>query len=480
MAEATDRPQTSGQTPSDAVMPGEQFNPLTPPAAETYRALSLLAMAGFGIAALYAVIVVIGAAVALFSRIPWLMSYWTFLIPVAALVVCGAARTRIRDSEGTLSGLAFATWGSRLAILVGVLYVAYYASTFLVVRYQAIQCADKFFAQLKQGNSELAFLMSKGNPPAGLDKSELRDEVESRFNQPRGRVGAVGPFTRFREDLFVRFIEMDGEQTKVYPRGVAEWEYSNGGYKVVLNYHVATSLIEFDARVDTFGRDPKPGEPKGRQWQIMLAGGAVTTVQDSIRRTPEGEEITLKSLMGQNFVSQWIGKVNQGDWKEAYLDTLKSSERPAANKVRSSILQPEKKLAKLIQLDDKTFWANQKQRQDIMPRARGTFQLGSNGRPTFSMSLQQQAVPFFRTTDGVLTESFDVSLFYLDESAGVMKYMVEGRLVVSAPTDEAVTKASAWRVEALHLDSGRSPPDQPMQRAPPPPQTGRDGRAIPR
>jgi hypothetical protein len=475
MAEATDRPQGSGQGPPDAIMSKEDLGAVAPTTIETYQPLSLLAMAGFGLAVVYALVVLIGAAIALFSRIPWLMPYWTFLIPLAVLIVCGAARARIRNSEGTLSGLGFTTWGSRLAILVGLTYLAYYGFTFLAVRFQALDCADQFFEQIKQGHLEKAFLMAQGVPTKGMESSELRDMVESRFNQSRGRQGEVGAFSRFQQDSSVRFIEMDGDKAKISPRGVSEWEYSRGGYKVVLNYHVDTSFVEFDLKLETFGRDPKPGEPKGRQWQVNLASGVFTTIPDSKKMTPQGEDFLVKTLMAQTFVSAWIGKLNQAQWQDAYLDTLKPSERERLRKEKKSATpNPREELAKLIRIDDKTFWAGSKQREDIKKRVRNTFQLGASGHPTFSMSAQPQAMPFVQESEGQVKASFDVNLFYLDENAGVMQYSAEGRIVTSADSKDAADSGSTWRIEALDIDSGRIPVQpRPMQRAspnlPPPP-----------
>src|SRR5262245_52442410 len=130
MAEATDRPQGAGEVSSGiTTTPGGGIGTM-PTASEPYRPLSLLALAAFAVAVLYAFIVVLGGAVSLFTRVPWLMPGWSFLVPVVALVLCWAARARIRDSEGTLSGLAFSTWGARLAIVVGLTYAAYYGFTF--------------------------------------------------------------------------------------------------------------------------------------------------------------------------------------------------------------------------------------------------------------------------------------------------------------------------------------------------------------
>src|SRR5690349_6288502 len=112
MAETTDHPHGSESVSSPAEEristhpqpPGGELGTLAPAVTETYRPLSLLALAGFGLAVIYDLVVLIGAAVSLFSHIPWLMPGWTFLLPVAALILCWAARTRIRNSEDTLSG----------------------------------------------------------------------------------------------------------------------------------------------------------------------------------------------------------------------------------------------------------------------------------------------------------------------------------------------------------------------------------------
>ncbi len=470
MAEATDRPQTSEQPPPDAIMPGEQLPPLPPAASETYQPLSLLAMAGFAIAIIYSLVVLIGGAVALFGRIPWLMPYWTFLIPVAALVVCWAARTRIRNSEGTLSGMAFTTWGSRLAIVLGLTYAAYYSFTFLAVRFQAIDCADRFFEQLKQGQLEHAFLMSLGVATKGRDKVDLRHEIESRFNTPKGKPGTVGAYTRFRQDSSIRFIEMAGESATITPRGVDEWEYKSGGsggYRVVLNYHVATPLAEYDIKIETFGRDSKPGEPKGRQWQLNFVNGVLSASQPDM--TPKGKEVIVKCMMAQSFTTEWILKLDESLWKAAYLETLEPSERERLSKDPKLIKEdPLSALSRLIRIDEKMFWAGKREREAILNRVRNTFQLGAAGNRTFSLSLQQQSVPFVRESDGKMEASFDVSLFYLDEASGTMAYMVEGRLVVSAKSSDA-DRSSAWRVEALDIDTGRNPPQPTMRKSAPPP-----------
>jgi hypothetical protein len=444
MAEATDRSSSPGQIPPNAGVSGEEQGAIAPVSSDTYQPLSLLALASFGLALLYALVVLILGAVALLGRNPFLMPGWTFLFPIAVLILCWAARMRIRNSEGTLSGLTFTAWGSRLAVLFGLIYGAYYSFTFIAVRLQAMQFADRFFEQIKQGHLDKAFLLAQGENP-----NSSRDLLELRFNQSTPTPGGTGFFTRFCQERFVRFIEMDGEQAKIIPRGVAAWDYSKGGYRMTLNYHVSTSLVDFDMKLETFGRDPKADEPKGPKWQILLTGGETAIVGD-LRPTPQGQDFMRKTGKAHDFATEWVAKIDDPS-------ALKPSER--------------KQLSELIRLDDKTFWAGQKQREDIKNHVRNTFQPAPAGRPSFNLTLQppSSALPLLSESGGQTIAKFDVTLNYFDDSGSKILYIVNGRLVVSAPSSAAADSASAWKVEGIDIESGRTPPER---RRPPDPRSG--------
>ena len=448
MAEATDRPQV----PPDAVMPEEALSAPEPASSETYQPLSLLAMAGFGLSLIYALVVLIGAAVALLGHIPWLMPYWTFLIPLAVFVVCWAARTRILNSEGTLTGLGFTTWGVRLAVLISVTYAAYYFATFLAVRKPAINCANDFLQKIKDGRLDLAFLQSQDVKIKGKDKNILREEIEARFNQPAGMAAMIQPgaYSRFCQEHFVRYIEIDGDKAITTPSGVASWEFEKGGYRVVLNYHVATSLVEYDLKVDTFGRDPKPGEEKGTKWQVLLARSDTGIILGSMRYTDKGRDFEKKITNAQKCASDWVAKASD-------VNALKPDERES--------------LSKLIRGYD-TFWASKVLRGEISQCIRKTF---AGGRKV-NMHLQPKGLPIVRESDGRTTAWVETMLRYNEEGGVMPMYLVEARLVVSADSNAAMDSASAWRVDALQLDSGRLAPERRrMQKMAPPPIPGESG-----
>lgn len=434
MAETTNHPQT----PPDAIMSQEAFTAQTQAPSVTYQPLSLLAMAGFGLAVFYALAVLVGGAVSLAAHIPWLMPYWTFLVPVAALVICWAARTRILDSEGTLSGLAFTTWGSRLAIVLGITYAAYYVATFLAVRSPAIDVANDFFQKIKNGQLEQAFMMSQDVNTKNMSSEAMRDQIQGRFNQPMGGASAApGTFSRFCQEKFVRFLQMDGERASTVPTGVSVWEYTKDGYHVSLSYHVTTSLVEFDMKVETYGRDPKRGESKGRQWSILVTRGETSVVPDSLKETPQGKIFVQRSQKAHLFAQEWAARVSNAD-------ALQPAERDS--------------FSKLIRGYD-TLWTGKEQREEIIKRIRNSFQPSGGKGSLFNMITQLGGIPLLRESDGRTTAWFDVTMRYYDDPAMMPHYLVEAELVLSAQSSAAAESAAAWRVEAIELRSARTAPE---------------------
>src|SRR5262245_58601510 len=71
---------------------------------QAYRTLSVLALAGFGVSALYAAAVLLLGLAALISRRPMPALGVTLVLPMTALLICLLARFRISRSEGTLAG----------------------------------------------------------------------------------------------------------------------------------------------------------------------------------------------------------------------------------------------------------------------------------------------------------------------------------------------------------------------------------------
>lgn len=502
MAEATDRSRAAGErtSPDLGTMPAE--------AIESYRPLSLLALAGFGVAALYAAIVVIGGAIALINRLPYLMPLWTFLIPVAAVCLASLARRRIRASENTLSGMGFTTWSFGLAVVVALNYAFYYGATFWAVRQQAVGCADRFFDHIKKDRLELAFL----NQNVG-EEEEARDAVEIKFNSPLGRQMKPGYFAQFRQSEYVRAIQRGGDQTRVEPRGVMEWAHESGGYKVVLRYHVAAPVAEFDMFVTAFGSDSKPGEPKGRHWVIDVKTQETRTIPGTLTMTAEGEKMLEAVRRAQRAAQTWQEDVQAKRWDEAYLDTLAPSERKrqrvgeqASRCLRAAPIGGVATVGlytaacqdflagreafldgqSSFRIDDKEFWTSRAQRQAIVKRVRQTFRSASGGNSGFKLNVLYSDIP--QSRDGGTTLLFDVQLVYLDPMANLPdgnampQYLVDGQLAVTAVTEDATAAKQEWRVNGIELkkwSAGRTAPAMTEQNRPSGGSGGSGGAVLP-
>src|SRR5438045_9663109 len=80
-----ERPAATAVTPALAVMPSAE-------APEAYQPLSLLAIAGFLLCLLYALVVIGGGVVALLNHTPWLLPLWILLLPIVGVALDWGAR----------------------------------------------------------------------------------------------------------------------------------------------------------------------------------------------------------------------------------------------------------------------------------------------------------------------------------------------------------------------------------------------------
>ena len=168
MTEATDRAQdvqAAASAPAAAPSgPDEAPRP--------YSSVSFLAIGGFALAVGYGVVITTGALVALFYRMPWVLPVWSLAFPLAAVAVCWAARSRIANSEGTLTGLKLTSWGLYLSFGFGVVYGAYYAACYLSVTQMAKGFVNDWLEDLRKDELEKAFRLTVP-PPRPSDDANL-------------------------------------------------------------------------------------------------------------------------------------------------------------------------------------------------------------------------------------------------------------------------------------------------------------------
>jgi hypothetical protein len=319
-------------------------SPAPPPSGEltAYRPVSGMAVAGLGLAVLFALWVAIAGVIALRSGIPLLMNPASLLLPLAAAVLSLAARLQIVRSEGTRVGLRLAHWGLGLSVVCGLGYGAWRAATELALRNQASEFTEAWLEQVGRGRTNeveacAAFWLTID--PARRDRTvdlsspdvrqklasspkefqALRDGLRRRFFW--GDRGAKGAWPRFGESDLVQAVRQGGDRVSVESQGVRAWQYltgAEGGYLVEQHYRLATPEGTFDAVIPVMGKDIDK-----RHWQVIMSEVRVRPAQP----TAFGGMIRELRLDSRRFAAEWASRLKQGPAEEVFLDTLPPAER---------------------------------------------------------------------------------------------------------------------------------------------------------
>src|SRR5579885_2050266 len=198
---------TGADAPYVTPLPRHPVRPAAPPEGaegEPYRSLSTPALAGAGVAVLYAAVVVIGAVVSLISGSPFLMATWTLVLPIGAAALSLAGWLQVQRSGGTRAGGALALWGLGLSALFGLSYWAYYAATYFAVRQQADSFTMQWFERLREGDVDRAFRLCLEPDARPADDDRLHLELEKRNAVGEGGAGRGGPVTMFQQSEVVQ------------------------------------------------------------------------------------------------------------------------------------------------------------------------------------------------------------------------------------------------------------------------------------
>jgi hypothetical protein len=451
MAEATERPAED----KGAITP---IPPAPPPAADeaprTYSSVSVLAVIGFAVAIVYAAVICIGAPIAFFYHVPWILPAWTFVFPVAAAVVSWAARVRIRNSEGALTGTRLTTWGAGLSVVVGLIYGAYDAGTYLAISSQGKAAADQWMELLRKGQYDQAFRLTLP-PPRPADDENLRDRLEMDFD--RGPEGRGGLLTNFRQSELVRQFEQGDAQFQFL--GVQSWGYDKGAYQVELSYRVTTPAMTSEMLVTAFGVD-NADESGERQWVVKDP----RPLKDPVL-SDEGVRMSIMDGQARRFGQMWLDKLSGAGGKEneenAYLDTLPYAERVRQRKERGQAFDEGLKAFQagaVVHADPDTFWVGQQEKdperakarrqrqQEIADRVRGLFAPGKARGLGLMLGMSR---PIYRHDSQLARLGYDMTIM-------LEGLKVESRLQLAADTGDGDPKEEQWRVESLDLLSAKS------------------------
>lgn len=295
--------------------------------APVYRPFSGLAIASLVVACVYALTLSIIAIASYRAGTPPLLPDWMLVLPLVGLGTAVAARSQIRNSEGTRSGQGLAAWGWWISLLFGLAYVAVAVGTKLAVSFQAQRFGDAFFERLRQGRVYEAYLMTR--PPAER-KTENADDLERMWIRygvgPRGELrGALPVFT---EHDLVRLIERAGSRAQIKALGLREWPYEQGGFQVQESYRLTTPEGTF---VFLLGlRSINSREFAGPQWQIVWRNDAQFESRDL---TSLGQALeTWGHTSARSSAQRWLDERQTGHLVRSFLETVRPADREVVSR----------------------------------------------------------------------------------------------------------------------------------------------------
>jgi hypothetical protein len=231
-----------------------------------YRPISATAVAALLFSSATALAVILTLVMAWLVRKRPLLVPTLLVVSVVSLTLSIVAYWQVHRSEGTRTGLR----PSRIALWLSILclggYGGYYFAIDTVVRQQAKQAADDFFAQLEQGKPELAFRLTR-------DPAQRRT-IEPDAQKIRNRFGA-SEFHGFAQSDLARMYRTWGESGKVRLEytGPGERLDEIDGFTLQLTYVVRTPEGRFE--VDAWIRGVDDRTTAGRDWQILFPKTAV-------------------------------------------------------------------------------------------------------------------------------------------------------------------------------------------------------------
>ncbi len=418
-----------------------------------YRPISGLAIAGLACAVFYAGLVLLSLSIAFFQREPLLLSFWLLLLPGAGALLGFLALSQIRNSEGTRAGALLARWSIWVSVLSGVGSATFTAFTGLAINQQANRFLMEkgpdagFFPRLLDGDVNSAFLLT--TPPRLRRGTNPNDPAAmERFDDPLPK-GTKGAVTLFRESELVRALRKTSEgAAQVEPLGVRSWSYEDKGYQVERGYRIKNAEGVFEAVVRVQSRDSDvPGE--GRKWTVLWRPGDQLT---PLETTDFGKKLTGLRVMGYQFATVFLVKLQQTQWFEAYLDTRAPDEREGLRKKGAAASPGFKQFSEgkdLLHTDrlQGVEVNTLKHLRELLPQQ--LFGKGAPPNPSPQLPAESARTAEWEKGNGKISISFDLEFLIPPAQAGAPALVLFGKLTVE--TDENALRGS-WRVTRLEFE----------------------------
>lgn len=238
-----------------------------------YAPISWTAVASLGIAIFFVVVLGVAALYATLMK-ESLLENWLFAFPILSVVLAFVARKQIEASEGTRTGLTYATAGWWISIVVGLGYAAYLLAVQFTIRNDAEQTFTLWTQKLKAlspddpNSNDLYEACYLTIPPA----------VRAQVSNPRDKALMNQVFgsdlTRFKQLDVIRIAMRNPGKIEFVPQGMRDWQEEPRKLSCTLSYKMITPEGEYGLLADM----QAAVEEGTRTWQVVpTSGGMVKT-----------------------------------------------------------------------------------------------------------------------------------------------------------------------------------------------------------
>jgi hypothetical protein len=310
-----------------------------------YQPLSLLAVAGLSVAVVYALVIVIGAGMALSKGEPFFLGLWALALPVAGAVLSGLGLWEIYNSEGTRAGLPLAKWGLGLSLVIGLAFFAYQTAVGDANKRQSNDFLTRkddggrdsgFLPRLSGSENDLRIAFSFMLPASERANLRFTDDDMIRLDTPLGS-NPKGRWIQFQESPLVRAMrDTPDDKIKIEWLAVNEWSYENRAYHIVSTYRITTEEAVYKIPITVISIEPS-AEGEKRKWKVDNMGALQIVSRTEVGQKKYGyRQKALTFLDDHN--TGWLSDLTRRKGLEVYLGTKRPEDRQRLRKLAAPVI----------------------------------------------------------------------------------------------------------------------------------------------
>ena len=289
------------------------------PADPGYQPVSGYAAAAAITASLFVLILIALIVQSLITR-RTVLTYEVLIVAMAGLILAFVARSHVRNSEGTRTGLRLATLAAWVCALGGAGFFAYLKANEWVLERESGRYADRFFNELKDGRVHHAYVYVV--PPEERDRSDPNAPKD--FESVYGGPGLA----HFKNHELVRLIVRNGSAVELERTGAKDLEQAATGFQVTHLYRLTCPEGDFTAQLKLAAAESRRGGKTQLEWRIPADPYPNFAVRPD-RISAYGRLVNELEQEGVGFGNSWLFHLSNGRTTLAHLMTTPHAHRQA-------------------------------------------------------------------------------------------------------------------------------------------------------